>query len=64
MRSSLKALEEKLNTNFMRVHRKAIVNMTMAKELNLSQTPNLTLNNDEQVIVSKRNLKSVKKYLS
>ncbi len=64
MRSSLKALEEKLNTNFMRVHRKAIVNMTMAKELNLSQTPNLTLNNDEQVIVSKRNLKSVRKYLS
>jgi hypothetical protein len=64
MRSSLKALEEKLTTNFLRVHRKAIVNMSMAKELNLSHTPNLVLNNNEQVNVSKSNLKTVKNYFS
>lgn len=64
MRSSLKALEEKLSTNFLRVHRKAIVNMTMAKELNLSNSPNLILNNNIEISVSKSNLKTVKDFLS
>ena len=64
MRSSLKALEEKLSNNFLRVHRKAIVNMTMAKELNLSNSPNLILNNNTEISVSKSNLKTVKDFLS
>lgn len=64
MRSSLKALEEKLSSNFLRVHRKAIVNMDMAKEFNLSNHPNLVLANDEEIPVSKSNLKFVKKFLS
>ena len=64
MRSSLKALEEKLSTNFLRVHRKAIVNMTMAKELDLSNSPNLILSNDIEISVSKSNLKTVKDFLS
>lgn len=63
MRSSLKALEEKLNTNFLRVHRKAIVNMDLAKELNLASTPNVILQNDTKVPVSKSNLKTVKDFL-
>lgn len=64
MRSSLKALEEKLSSNFLRVHRKAIVNMTFAKELNISGTPNLVLDNDMHIPVSKSNLKTVKDFLN
>ena len=64
MRSSLKALEEKLSTNFLRVHRKAIVNMTFAKELHMTGSPNLILENNMQVPVSKSNLKSVKDFLN
>ncbi|WP_456438748.1 LytR/AlgR family response regulator transcription factor, partial [Psychroserpens sp.] len=62
MRSSLKALEEKLNTNFLRVHRKAIVNMDLAKELHLANTPNLVLQNETEIPVSKSNLRSVKDF--
>lgn len=64
MRSSLKALEEKLNTNFLRVHRKAIVNMDLAKELHLANTPNLILQNETEVPVSKSNLRTVKDFLN
>ena len=64
MRSSLKALEGKLSSNFLRVHRKAIVNMNMAKEFNVSNHPNLVLANDVEIPVSKSNLKFVKKFLS
>ncbi|WCO02408.1 LytR/AlgR family response regulator transcription factor [Psychroserpens ponticola] len=64
MRSSLKALEEKLNTNFLRVHRKAIVNMDLATELHLANTPNLILQNETEVPVSKSNLKTVKDFLN
>lgn len=64
MRSSLKALEEKLSTNFLRVHRKAIVNMTFAKELHISGSPNLILENDLHVPVSKSNLKIVRDFLN
>lgn len=63
MRSSLKALEEKLNTNFLRVHRKAIVNMDLARELHLANTPNLILKNKTEIPVSKSNLRSVKDFL-
>lgn len=64
MRSSLKALEEKLSTNFLRVHRKAIVNMSLAQELHISGSPNLILKNNLQIPVSKSNLKTVKDFLS
>lgn len=63
MRSSLKALENKLAYNFLRVHRKAIVNMNLAKELNLSNTPKLILKNNFEIPVSKSNLKTVKNFI-
>ena len=64
MRISLKSLEEKLEHHFLRVHRKSIVNMKKVKELNLNRNPNLILENNKQVLVSKSNLKKVKDYLS
>jgi heme/copper-type cytochrome/quinol oxidase subunit 3 len=64
MRSTLKALNNKLSNNFLRVHRKAIVNMDMAKELNLSNLPKLILNNNTEIPVSKSNLKKVKNFLN
>jgi len=64
MRSSLKTLEEKLQDPFLRVHRKAIVNMKMAKELNTAPTPFLKLSNDIEVPVSKSNLKMVRGFIS
>lgn len=63
MRSSLKALNDKLGNNFLRIHRKAIVNMDMAKELNLSNTPKLILRNDIEIPISKSNLKLVKNFI-
>tara|TARA_R110001592_G_scaffold17935_11_gene75082 strand:- start:173 stop:1048 length:876 start_codon:yes stop_codon:yes gene_type:complete len=63
MRSTLKALENKLNTSFLRVHRKAIVNMQMIKEVNLSNSPKLMLNNNVEVPISKSNIKRVKDFL-
>lgn len=63
MRISLKALEQKLNTNFLRVHRNAIVNMNHVKEINMSNN-NLMLKDDKKVVVSKSKLKIVKDYLS
>lgn len=64
MRSSLKALENKLDANFLRVHRKAIVNMRMAKELRLNNSPRLILENNSEIPVSKSNLKLVKDFLN
>lgn len=64
MRSSLKTLEEKLQDPFLRVHRKAIVNMKMAKELNTKQAPFLKLSNDIEVPVSKSHLKMVRGFIS
>ncbi|WP_204346263.1 LytR/AlgR family response regulator transcription factor [Psychroserpens algicola] len=63
MRSSLKALEEKLSANFLRVHRKAIVNMDLAKELHLANASNVILHDDTKIPVSKSNLKTVKDFL-
>ncbi len=63
MRSSLKALEQKLDSNFLRVHRKAIVNMAFAKEVNLSQSPVLILENNVEVAISKPNLKVVRDFV-
>ena len=64
MRSSLKALEEKLQKPFLRVHRKAIVNMDSVKEFNSSEAPFLMLKNNDEVPVSKNNLKVVKEFIS
>ncbi|MDH7446792.1 LytR/AlgR family response regulator transcription factor [Aquimarina sp. 2201CG14-23] len=64
MRSTLKSLEEKLSNNFLRVHRKAIVNMDSTKELSLSGNPKLILSNDITIPISKSNLKNVKQFLS
>ncbi|AXT19261.1 LytTR family transcriptional regulator [Flavobacteriaceae bacterium AU392] len=64
MRSSLKALNEKLGSNFLRVHRKAIVNMLMIKEISLSGNPNIILTDDSKIPVSKPNLKLVKNHLA
>lgn len=63
MRSSLKALEQKLGDNFLRVHRKAIVNMVFAKEINLSQSPVLILDNNVEVAISKSKLKLVRDFV-
>ncbi|RNC83562.1 MAG: LytTR family transcriptional regulator [Winogradskyella sp.] len=64
MRSSLKALLPKLDTNFLRVHRKAIANMRMIKELSMSNSPNLILSDNTEIPVSKTHLKTVKHFLS
>ncbi len=63
MRSSLKALETKLNGQFLRVHRTAIVNMDRAQSLNNSNTPSITLFDKSTISVSKSNLKKVRDYL-
>ncbi len=62
MRSSLKILENKLDTNFLRVHRKGIVNMTMVKEFSTSHAT-LVLQNDDKVPVSKTKTKAVHRFI-
>ncbi|MBV1924684.1 MAG: LytTR family transcriptional regulator [Flavobacteriaceae bacterium] len=64
MRSSLKALEAKLPIHFLRVHRKAIVNMKTAKELTSAKSPFLILKNDHKIQVSKSNFNRVKTFIS
>ena len=64
MRSSLKTLEGKLSFPFLRVHRKAIVNMARVKELNTNRAPVLILHNELEIAVSKSNLKTVKEYIT
>ncbi|MBX2827706.1 MAG: LytTR family DNA-binding domain-containing protein [Flavobacteriaceae bacterium] len=64
MRSSLKTLETKLPNGYLRVHRKAIVNMKMAKELNTATTAKLILSNKAEVPVSKSNLRTVMDFIS
>lgn len=64
MRISLKALEQKLDHNFIRVHRNAIVNMKMVKELQNGETQKLILKDQTEVAISKSKLKSVKEFLS
>lgn len=64
MRSSLKALSEKLNRNFLRVHRSAIVNMNMVKEIELKDNPCLIMVNDNKIPISKTYNKAVRNYLT
>lgn len=63
MRSTLKALENKLSSNFLRIHRKAIANMDMVKELNISNAPKIVLINNTEIPISKSNLKLVKDFI-
>lgn len=64
MRTSLKTLNEKLDTNFMRVHRKAIVNMQLVKEVNLSNRPELIIEKGLKIPISKSYIKLVRDFLS
>ncbi|MCB0458034.1 MAG: LytTR family DNA-binding domain-containing protein [Flavobacteriaceae bacterium] len=64
MRSSLKALEEKLQKPFLRVHRKAVVNMDAAKEFHSADIPVLILRDNTEVPVSKNNVKAVREFIS
>ncbi|HPF11351.1 MAG TPA: LytTR family DNA-binding domain-containing protein [Flavobacteriaceae bacterium] len=62
MRSSLKTLQEKLQASFLRVHRKALVNMEEVKELENSESVSLILKNEVKIPVSKSKLKAVKDF--
>ncbi len=64
MRISLKALEQKLNPHFLRVHRSAIVNMKMVKEFHSNNTNLLLLKDGTEVPVSQSKLKVVKAFLA
>lgn len=63
MRSSLKTLENKLGANFLRVHRKGIVNMKKIKEFDTSSQPTLILQNEDEVPVSKIKIKLVNSFI-
>jgi hypothetical protein len=60
MRSSLKALENRLKGDFVRVHRKAIVNMAMVKTLLSAPEYCLLLNDGTEVPVAKSKLKRLR----
>ncbi len=64
MRISLKALEEKLGIEFLRVHRKAIVNVGMIRELQSNGSYHLVLKDDTKVPVAKSKLKVVRDSLA
>jgi two-component system LytT family response regulator len=64
---SLKAIQNKLrNTNFRRIHRKALVNIDHVQKMSTlsSQRWLLTLANDQEFIVSKRQAHNVRQLLS
>ncbi|HYA16004.1 MAG TPA: LytTR family DNA-binding domain-containing protein [Bryobacteraceae bacterium] len=64
---SLKALQEKLrHTNFRRIHRKALVNIDHVRRMSplSSQRWLITLSNNQEFIVSKRQAKNVRQLLS
>ena len=64
---SLKAIQDKLrNTNFRRIHRRALVNIDHVRKMSTlsSQRWLLTLANDQEFIVSKRQAHNVRQLLS
>lgn len=64
MRSSLKAFEERLpESTFVRVHRKAIVNMNTVKEIDLANSPTVILEDGSRVPVAQSRLKNFKNQL-
>ena len=63
MRNSLKALEKRLKSQqFLRVHRQAIVNMEMVKEVQYNSTSFLTLKNDTKIDISQSRIKEVRSF--
>ncbi|MEM7548443.1 MAG: LytTR family DNA-binding domain-containing protein [Bacteroidota bacterium] len=64
MRISLKALESKLGKSFIRVHRKAIVNLTMIEEIRNKGSFQITLKDSTQIPVASSKLKLVRSSLS
>ncbi|NER15247.1 hypothetical protein GWK08_17455 [Leptobacterium flavescens] len=65
MRSSLKLLEKQLSSDgFLRVHRKAVVNMHKVTELKLSEPPRLILNYKDEIDIAKSRIKEIKNYFS
>ncbi len=61
MRTSLKALESKLEDHkFLRVHRKAIVNLECIKSYRLGQSPVVVLNDDTEVPIAQSRLRAFK----
>ncbi|MCB0839806.1 MAG: LytTR family transcriptional regulator [Bacteroidetes bacterium] len=64
MRSSMKKLSEELSvSHFLRIHRKALVNMNKVKEINLGDEPVVILNNSQEIEVAKTRLKELREYL-
>jgi DNA-binding LytR/AlgR family response regulator len=64
---SLKVIQEKLhNTNFRRIHRKALVNLDHVRKMSTlsSQRWLVTLSNSQEFVVSKRQARSVRQLLS
>ena len=64
MRMSLKALEEVLSNDFLRVHRKAIVNLKMIDAVQSKGAKHLILKDDTEIPISKSGLKILKTSLS
>lgn len=65
MRNSLKALEKQLSPkHFLRIHRKAIVNMQKAQEVVFSPQPKVILNDDLTLEIAQSRIKHVKAYLA
>ncbi|MDW3211780.1 MAG: LytTR family DNA-binding domain-containing protein [Reichenbachiella sp.] len=63
MRNSLKALEKKLqDQQFLRVHRKAIVNMKKVSEVSFNSSSFLTLENHTKIDVSQSRVRDVKTF--
>ncbi|WP_298759648.1 LytTR family DNA-binding domain-containing protein [uncultured Psychroserpens sp.] len=61
-RNPLKAFEEEFDAPFIRVHRRAIVNMSKVKEVSFSNKPMLILEDDTTIFISQRKLKTVKAF--
>ncbi|MEP2025961.1 MAG: LytTR family DNA-binding domain-containing protein [Reichenbachiella sp.] len=64
MRNSLKALEKKLqDLQFLRVHRKAIVNMKKVSEVSYNSNSYLTLDDQTKVDIAQSRVAHIKSYL-
>ena len=61
IRSSMKVLERELaSSNFVRVHRKAIVNKNVVDEWRLGQEPHVLLQNKQKIMIAQSRIKHVK----
>ncbi|MEL6559899.1 MAG: LytTR family DNA-binding domain-containing protein [Bacteroidota bacterium] len=64
MRISLKALEQRLGNNFLRIHRKAIINIEMISELHSKGPNRIILKDQTEVPVAKSKLKVVRQLIA